>query len=133
MAGDWPSKFHLPNWTLMIRSLFVSSLFSTPVEHSKHFRYIRLVVDYAAIDFNPRVGLKRHLLRTNDHLSAYAGSFQKARCGRGSLQAERLFPIPDAGHVHCGADLLGGVRSWSLVGNRTVANFVVDCGEVFSR
>jgi|SRR6266478_5388860 len=117
----------------MIRSLSGSARFLAPVEHSIKFRRIRLVVNYAAFDFYPGVGFEGHLLRTNDHLSGHTVSFQKARCGSGSLQAERLFPIPNAGHVYRGADLLDDSRRRSLLGDRTVPNFVVERGEVFSR
>jgi len=116
----------------MIRSV-TTVRFLAPVEHSVHFRRVRFVVHYATIDFDPGVSLKRQLLRTDDHLSWYAVPLQKACSGCGSLQTACLFPIPDAGHVYCGADLLDGIRRWNLVGDRTVANFVVECGEVSSR
>src|SRR5713226_6026242 len=107
-AGGWPSKFHLPNWTLMIHSLVASGWFSAPVKHPIHFRRIRFVVDHASIDLDPSVSLKRHLLHTDDHLSRYAVLLQEACCGCGSLQTAHLFPIPDTGHVYRGADLLDG-------------------------
>jgi hypothetical protein len=52
------------------------------------------------------VGLERHLLRADDHLSGYAVPLQQARCGRPPLQAQSLFPIPDAGHVYRRTDPL---------------------------
>jgi len=117
----------------MIRSLSGPARFLAPVKDSVHFRCIRFVVNHAAFDFYPGVGFERHLLRTNDHLSGHTVSFQKARCGSGSLQTERLFPIPDAGYVYRRTDLLDGIPRWSFVGDRTAVNFVVERGEVFSR
>jgi len=116
----------------MIRSLSAPGWFSASVEYSKHFRHIRLVVDYEAIDFDPGVSLKGHLLCTDDHLSGYAVPLQKACRGCGPLETARLFPIPDAGHVYRGADLRDGIRRWNFIGNWAVANFVVQCGEIFS-
>jgi hypothetical protein len=117
----------------MIRFPSDSSWLLAPVEHSIEFRRIRLVVNYAAFHFYPSVGFEWHLLRTNDHLGGHAVPFQKARKGSGSLQAECLFPIPDAGHVYRCADLLDGTRRWIILGDSTVANFVVERREVFSR
>jgi len=114
----------------MIRSFSTSVRLLTPVEHTIHFWRIRFVVDNAAIDFDPSVGLERHLLRTDDHPSGYTVPFQKARYGRRSLQAKSLFPIPDASHVYSGADLLDGMRRWSFVGDRIAANSVIQPGEI---
>jgi len=117
----------------MIHSFSESGWLLASVEHSIEFWRIWLVVNDAAFDFYPGVSFERHLLRANDHLGGHTVSLQKARCGGGSLQTERLFPIPNASHVYCGADLFDGTRTWSLLGDRTVANFVVERAEVFSR
>src|SRR5260370_473532 len=89
-----PSKFHLPNWTLMF-SPFSKQALSASIENGVHFRRVRLVVDHAAIDFDPRVGFERHLLSADDHLPRYTVFLQKASRGSRALQAQRLFPIPD--------------------------------------
>src|SRR5205809_806988 len=87
-----PSKFHLPNWTL-ITEPFSGQTLSAPIENRVHFRHVRFVVDDAATDFDPRVGLERHLLRANHQLRRHAVFLQETRCGRGALQAERFLPI----------------------------------------
>src|SRR6266550_4195421 len=124
-----PSKFHLPNWTLMFDPLSKQTL-SAPIENAVHFRSVRFVVDYAAVDFDPRVGLERHLLRANHQLRRDTAFPQKASRGSRALQAQRFFPIPDAGHVHGLADSFDRIGSRCPRSDRIIADLVVQRREV---
>ena len=103
------------------------------IEHDIHFGHVGLVVDDAAADFNPSVGLKRHLLSADYHLRGHAVPFEQARCGRGSLKAQNLFPVPDAGHIHGRADALNGVVLRLLGVERAIPNLAVKVGKVRAR
>ena len=53
---------------IIVEERFIRHLLDAVV----HLRRIGLVVDHAAVDFDPGMGFEGHLLRTNDHLSRYA-------------------------------------------------------------
>src|SRR5207245_10322104 len=80
-----PSKFHLPNWTL-IADPFSSETLSAAIEDCVHFRGVWLVVDHTPADFDPGVGLERHLLRANHQLRRDTIVLEEASRGRGPLQ-----------------------------------------------
>src|SRR6267378_5643443 len=90
---------------------FSKQTLSAPIKYGVHFRGVRLVVYHAAVDFDPCVGFEGHLLSANNHLRWDTVFLQKASSGGRALQAQRLFPIPDAGHVNRRADALDYIRS----------------------
>src|SRR6267142_89435 len=112
----------MPNCTLI--SLPCAPSLAQPsasVQHSVHLRHVRLVVHNSPIYFDPCVRLKRHLLRPDDELRTYSLLFQQACRGRRPLQAQRLFPIPNAGHIHSGTDFFNGVESRCSLADRVIA------------
>src|ERR1700674_815706 len=84
----------------MVRGLCHSSVALTPVENCVYLCCVRLVIDHPATHLDPCVGFERHLLRTDHHLCSDTVAFEKTSCSRGTLQAQHLLPIPNAGHVH---------------------------------
>src|SRR5229473_2884460 len=101
-----------------------------PIQDRIHFWRVRFVVNHPAVDFDPRVGLERLLLRADDHLRRHTMLFQEARGGGGSLQAQRFFPIPDAGHVDGRADAFDRVGARRLLPDWISANLLVECREI---
>src|ERR1700687_1856871 len=102
-----PSRFHLPNWTLMFRSLlWCRDSALAPIEHRVHLRRVRLIIDNTVVHFDPCMGLKRHLLHTDHQFRPNTVFLQEASGGRGAMQAKGFLPIPDAGQVHRRADLI---------------------------
>src|ERR1700676_1457707 len=84
------------------------------VQDCVHFRCIRLIVDDAAVHFDPCVSLEGHLLRTYDHLRGDAILLQKGCRGCRALEAEHFFPVPNAGHVDCEANFFDRVWGWRM-------------------
>jgi len=74
-----------------------------------------------------------HLLSANNHLGSHAVPLEKARQGCGTLKAKRLFPVPNAGHVHCGTDPLQGILGRNSISDGVVAHFVVQRRKIASR
>src|SRR5437879_997233 len=122
----------IPSTELNAHTLLPFPLLAS-VDDCEYFRHIYLVVHHVAFDFDPSVGLERHLLRANDHVSGYAIPLQKTSQGCRTLKAKCLLPIPNTRHVHCGTDLLNGTRNGSFLGDRVAAHFVVKRGEIVSR
>ncbi len=80
-----------------------------PVDDGVQFADVRFVVYNTAIHFYPSVGFKWHLLDANDHFRVYPTFAEKAGCCGGTLQAQHLFPVPDARHIHSRANTLKDV------------------------
>src|SRR5260370_10946259 len=132
MSTGFPSKFHLPNWTLTVDPLSQRTC-SASIENSVHLRRIRFVVNDVTVYFDPGMGLEGHLLRPDDHLRRHTVLFQQTCSSRGSLQAQRFFPIPDAGHVHGRADTFHDVGDWLLSADRVIADLGVKGGKISPR
>lgn len=105
----------------------------TPIEHGVQFSRIWRVVDHSTVYFDPRVCLEWHLLGTDYHLSGHAVAFQQTRRGSRSLKAENLFPIPNARHIHCCADLFDCAWTLQWPVDWKIADLVVQGREVSSR
>src|SRR5260370_255387 len=88
------------------------------------------LVDRAAIDFGPGVGLERHFLRAQDHLRGYAVMAQHGSDDRRALQTEHALWIPDAGAVDRVADAADCIGSRQPGRNFPTADESMHLGEV---
>ena len=52
---------------------------SAPIQHGIHLPDVWLVIDHTAIDLDPSVGLERHVLCADHHLSRDSVAFQQTR------------------------------------------------------
>jgi hypothetical protein len=76
--------------------------FSPPLaafEHFIDFPHIRFVIHDAVFHLNPGMRSKRHLLCPQDQLCRQSVFPEQGSGGRRSLEAQDLFPIPDAGEI----------------------------------
>src|SRR5215813_8437359 len=97
----------------------------TAVQHAVHFRRVWLVIHDLAIDFDPGMRLEWELLSAQDHLCTDAILLEQTSGSGGSLQAEGLFPVPDARHVNRIADFLGCARSRRFSSEGVFAHLIV--------
>jgi hypothetical protein len=100
------------------------------VQHLVHLGRIGLVVDDFSIDLDPGVSLEGLLLRADHELGRNSIPFQQTRSGRGSLQTERFFPVPDAGKVNRPANPPGGIVRTYFLRDPRAANSAVQALEV---
>ena len=96
---------------------------SDSFEHDVHLVHVGFISDNLTIDFYPGMRVKGYLLGTNHELCCYPMAPKEASRGRGTLQAEYLFPIPDAGNIDRVAqfrqrDTRSGVCSYVTVTHR---------------
>jgi hypothetical protein len=107
----------------------VRSVALAPVEHRVYFPHVRFVIHDATLYLDPSVGFEWHLLRANDQLCRYAVLLQEARRRCRSLEAQRLFRIPDTSDIDRETECFDEVGAMRLSTDRKAPYFAMESFE----